>query len=407
VTVLNRRDVLKLAALAPAGAAVVQAVAHSEALAAPDASPVIKRYSTLGRTGERVSDLCLGAGQLSGGPPLVARALQMGLTYIDTAPDYGDSERTIGEGWRKAGVARDKFFITTKLCEPRPYPGHAPRRTPEKKLIEWVEGSLRRLKMDYVDNLFIHALGERGPTDIERLRDPDMLAAVETLKKQGKIRHLGCSSHGPFKPLECLKYAVESGKFDLIMPAYNLYKWPGLDEVLKLAQAKNVGVIAMKTLRGGEQAKEKGVLPAGNFAHNAFKWVWSNPAVNGLVVTIRNIPQLEGYAQASGGKLAALETESMTRMAALTSGTVCRIGCGDCLDRCSKGVQIPTVFRHDMYYREYPGEAARARAEYGQLSALGSGASVCATCTDQSCTNACSYGIPIRPAMLAAQKRLV
>ena len=262
-------------------------------------------------------------------------------------------------------------MITTKLCEPRPYPGHAPRRTPEKKLIEWVEGSLRRLKMDYVDNLFVHALGERRTDGHRAAPRPRHDGCGRGAEEAGQGEAPGLLVARPLQAarLPALRHRERQVRRD--HAPYNLYKWPGLDDVLKLAQAKNVGVIAMKTLRGGKQAEEKGVLPKGNFAHNAFKWVWSNPAVNGLVVTIRTIPQLESYAQASGGKLAMNETESLTRMAALTSSSVCRIGCGDCLDRCSKGVQIPTVFRQDMYYTEYAGEAGRARAEYGQLAALG------------------------------------
>ncbi len=402
---LNRRDMLKLSALVPAGAAVAGSLVGQIADAAPaDGQPTIKRYRTLGKTGQKISDLSMGGGSLAG-PALIAKALSLGITYFDTAPDYGDSEKIIGEGWRRSSVSRDKFHITTKICEARPYPGHAPKRTPEKKIIEWVEASLKRLRTDYVDNLFVHAVGERGPNDVDRLRDPEMLNAVEKLKKAGKYRFLGCSSHGPHKPLESLRYAIESGQYDVIMPAYNLYAWPGLDEVLKLAQAKNIGVIAMKTLRGGKQAKEKGVLPKGDFAHASFKWVWSNPAVAGLIVTIRNESVLDNYARASGGTLASYERDGLTRMAALTSSSVCRIGCGECLSKCPNGVSIPNVLRQDMYYTEY-GEVARARAEYAEFSADGLGASACLSCTDQRCVNACPNGLEIRPRMLGAHKRL-
>jgi predicted aldo/keto reductase-like oxidoreductase len=402
--VLNRRDLLKLAAMAPAGAATASTLLSCRAAADGKASPEIRRYRTLGKTGQKVSDLSMGGGSLSG-PSVIRRALEIGVTYFDTAPDYGESEKTIGAGWRSAGVSRDKFHITTKICRPGGYPGHAPPRSPEKKIIQWVEGSLRRLRTDYVDNLFVHALGERGPKDIERLKDPEMLAAVDKLKKQGKVRFLGCSSHGPHKPLECLRYAVESGHYDVIMPAYNIYKWPGLDAVLELARAKGVGVIAMKTLRGGKQARARGVLPKGPFEHAAFKWVWSNEAVAGLVVTMRSVSQLEDYARASGGKLAATERAELTRMAALTSDSVCRIGCGDCMSRCSMGVSIPSVFRHDMYYTDYA-DVAKAKGEYADLLRIGASAAACLGCSNQTCVGACPHGVPIRDGMIAAHGRL-
>jgi hypothetical protein len=402
---LNRRDVLKLAALAPAGAAASSALLGGRAVAEEKGDePHIRRYRTLGRTGQRISDLSMGGGGLSG-PGVIERALQIGITYIDTAPDYGQSEKFIGIGWRRSGVSRDKFHITTKICRPIGYPGHARPGTPEAKIIEMVEGSLRRLQTDYVDNLLLHALGERGPRDIERLKDEEMLNAVLKLKKAGKVRFLGCSSHGPYKPLDCLRYAVESGQFDMIMPAYNLYKWKGLDQLLALAKEKGVGVIAMKTLRGGKQAKAKGVLPKGNFAHAAFKWVWSNEAVAGLVVTMGRVEKLLDYARASGGTLARNERDELTRMAALTSDSVCRIGCGECLSMCPNGVVIPTVFRADMYYTDYA-DVSRARDVYRSLAEVGGAAAACAGCREQSCLGACPHGIAIREGMIAAHGRL-
>jgi hypothetical protein len=401
---LNRRDILKLAALTPAATASASALA-SQAFAAPGGQkPEIRRYRTLGKTGQKVSDLSLGGGNLSG-PKVVARALQIGVTYIDTAPDYNDSEKIIGVGWKRSGVARDKFHITSKFCRAGSYPKHVKLGTSKEELIRLVEDSLKRLQTDYLDNLFVHALGERGPKDVARLQDPEILAAAEQLKKDGKIRFLGCSSHGPHKPLECLKYAIESGRYDVIMPAYNLYAWKGLDEVLRLAHEKGVGVIAMKTLRGAKQARRKGVLPKGNFAHAAFKWVWSNENVAGLVVTIEGIGKLERYARASGATLAYHERRELERMVAATSDSVCRIGCGDCLSHCPKGVQIPTVLRADMYYTEYA-DLPKARGEYGELTEIGASAASCATCTEETCLGACPYGVAIRDHLVAAHERL-
>jgi len=399
---LNRRDVLKIAALAPVGAALGSSIIRN--VASAEKLPEIKRYKMLGKTGQKISDLSLGGGGLEG-PRVVQTALQMGITYIDTAPDYGQSEKNIGLGWKRSGVGRDKFHITTKICRPGGYPGHAKYPTTEKEVIRLVEGSLKRLQTDYIDNLFVHALGERGPKDIQRLKDENVLAAAQTLKKQGKIRFLGCSSHGPHKAVECLRYAVESGHYDVIMPAYNYYAWKGLKEVLETAKEKGVGVIAMKTLRGGKQARRKGVLPKGNFAHASFKWVWSNDAVAGLVVTMGTMRKLKNYAKASGQTLAEADAHDLSVMHAATNSDVCRIGCGDCLERCSQGVEMPTVFRADMYYTDYA-DTMKASSVYEQLAKRGADASKCGSCTNQTCVNACTYGVDIRSGMLEAHARL-
>jgi predicted aldo/keto reductase-like oxidoreductase len=147
------------------------------------------------------------------------------------------------------------------------------------------------------------------------------------------------------------------------------------------------------------------VLPKGNFAHAAFKWVWSNEAVAGLVVTMGTVEKLERYARASGGTLAFRDRDDLRRMAAATSADVCRIGCGDCLSSCPAGVNVPTIFRHDMYYADY-GDVERARGGYARLQALGESAAACFACASQACANACTYGVPIRDGLLAAHGRL-
>ena len=419
---MKRRDVLKVA-----GAAAGTLATHGlwRSVASAEKLPEIKEYRTLGKTGQRISDLSLGGGGLNN-PKTVAEALKMGITYIDTAPDYGRSEDTIGRGWKMSGVAREKFHLTTKICRPGGYPGHLPsyrQKASKAAIIEAVEGSLKRLRTDYIDNLFVHAVGERRPWkedgewrfDADRLKDPEMLEAVAELKKAGKVKFLGMSSHGPHGPPgpdgrrrseNSVRVAVESGLYDVIMPAYNLYAWKGLRDILKLAQEKQVGVIAMKVLRGGKQAKAKGVLPKrGIPQHNVFKWVWSNPAVAGLIITMPTLSRVKFFMKASGQKLAMHEGHELESMLAATSTDVCRIGCGDCVDKCSRNVDIPTAFRAD-YYDGDLGDTLKARALYDGLRTQGHDASACAGCTNQTCLGACTHGVNIRAGLLDVHSRL-
>jgi uncharacterized protein len=229
------------------------------------------------------------------------------------------------------------------------------------------------------------------------------------------VKFLGMSSHGPHGPPgpdgrrraeNSVRAAVESGLYDVIMPAYNLYAWKGLRDVLKLAQEKSVGVIAMKVLRGGKQAKAKGVLPKrGIPQHNVFKWVWSNPAVAGLIVTMPTLSRIKFYMKASGQKLAMHERTDLEAMLAATTTDVCRIGCGDCADKCSAGVDIPTAFRAD-YYDGDLGDTTRARTLYEGLAGRGADASACSGCTNQTCLGACGYGVNIRGGLIDIHSRL-
>ncbi|MFI5366545.1 MAG: aldo/keto reductase, partial [Candidatus Binatia bacterium] len=118
---------------------------------APQARPEwkeasIRSYRRLGRTNAMVSDISLGSGRINDAQ--VARyAIERGITYFDTAPDYSDnlSERVLGEAMKGH---RDKLFLATKFCV---RDGHLPNDTSVPKIIEAVEGSLQRLQTDHVD----------------------------------------------------------------------------------------------------------------------------------------------------------------------------------------------------------------------------------------------------------------
>ena len=125
----------------------------------------IKKYGTLGRTGLKISDISFGGGALNS-PTLMAKAVDMGVNYFDTAPDYGASEKNIGKYLRKSG-GRDKIYIASKFCDKEMYPGHLDTDAKESEYIEVVEDSLKRMNTDYMDIVFVHAMGEDS-RDYER-----------------------------------------------------------------------------------------------------------------------------------------------------------------------------------------------------------------------------------------------
>lgn len=396
---MKRRDFLKSTALAAA------AIAGSPLHAAcgtekSSGKPTVQCYQEIGKTGLKMSDISYGAGKLPS-PSMVLRSIDRGINYFDTAPDYGLSEKYIGEAMSR--IQRDKIILASKMCKPTGYPGHLPLGTKKKDYIVAVEESLKRLKTDYLDFCFIHAMGEMSKQKEEekkRLLDEEMLSAVAELKKAGKVRFLAVSSHGPKNMEGLLMEAVQSGHYDLIMMAFNFMKFPRIPEVMKEAHAREVGVIAMKTLAG---AKDMQMEPKGEeFAPAVFKWVLKHPEVNGLVITIKTVDDLDLYLQASGEKMTSADQEILDRYARRYDRQYCRTGCGDCEESCPRGVQIATAMRYQMYFKEY-GMEKRAMEGYAGLNA---DAGPCLGCEEPACVQACTYRLPVRELLCEAHQTL-
>jgi aryl-alcohol dehydrogenase-like predicted oxidoreductase len=155
----------------------------------------------------KISDISFGADRLSRGQEdLVLHALDLGINYFDTADTYrgGDSEVVLGKVLRRR---RDEVFVTSKVS--------AGAETKRDEIMQALDGSLRRLQTDYVDVYFNHAVNE-----IARLKNPEWYEFVDAAKKQGKIRFAGMSGHAGHLT-DCLDYAIDTGKFDVILCAYN------------------------------------------------------------------------------------------------------------------------------------------------------------------------------------------
>jgi predicted aldo/keto reductase-like oxidoreductase len=393
---MKRRDFLKVAAFTAAAA-----TAHPLHAETVSALPSVKTYRSIGKTGLKMSDISFGAGKLSAAS-MVLRAVDSGINYFDTAPDYGQSEKTIGEAMPK--IPRDKVIITSKLCNPQPYPGHLSLGTKKKDYIASVEGSLSRMKTDYLDFCFVHAIGEMSK-DLEaekkRLLDDELFEAAAEMKKAGKIRFLGTSSHGPNNMEELLMVAVKSGRFDVIQPSFNFMKFPKLPDVVKEAHKSGVGVIAMKTLAGAKDmnvAEQKGE----EFSHAAFKWVLKHAEISGLIITMKTAADLELYLKASGAAFSSADQEILDRYARMYSREYCRTGCGDCESSCPRGVEIASVMRYRMYFMDY-GMEKRAMESYALLK---HDASACIGCTNANCTGSCPHGLPVKEMLCDAHQSM-
>ena len=358
------------------------------------AAPGIRRHVTLGNTGLRVSDISFGSSR-SADPDLVRHAAARGVTYFDTAESYrgGRAEEAIGEALR--GM-RDRHVIASKH---KAWSGESRRQ-----MMSALEGSLRRLRTDYVDIYFNHAVN-----DVRRLQNPEWAEFTDRAIRDGKIRFRGVSGHGG-SLVECLDYALDHDLADIVLVAWNFAQDPSfyeklraqlhfvalqpeLGQAIERASSKGVGVIAMKALMG---ARINDMRPwetdGATFAQAAFRWVLSSPHVDGLVVSMTGTADIDEYVAASGsGPIGAADMRLLARYAARQGPRYCRPACNACETSCPAGVEIAEVLRTRMYDVDYR-DPELARADY---AALGAGARSCLACDGTPCLDACPHGIPI------------
>ncbi len=351
----------------------------------------IRAYRRLGRTNAMVSDISLGSGRIHD-VDIARAALDRGLNYFDTAPDYSDSlsERVLGEAMKGR---RDQVFVATKFCRAD---GHLPNETPVPKIIEAVEASLTRLQTDHVDLIHIHSCDR-----VERLLAPNIHEAFDRLKEQGKVRFLGVSTHTP--NLEAVaNAAIDSGRFDVMMLAYHFGMWPNFGHILEKAHAHDVGVVAMKTLKGAKHANlARFQDEAGVYSQAAFRWVLSNPAVSCLVISFYERQHVDEYLAASGTVLRPPDVALLERYDRLIAGDYCQPHCGQCLDACPHDLPINDVLRYRMYARDYGWREEGVR-HYARLAR---NASTCLGCPAP-CAGTCPIDVPIRQKMLDAHALL-
>ena len=176
-----------------------------------------------------------------------------------------------------------------------------------------------------------------------------------------------------------------------MMLAYHHGAWPRLGEIIDRAAQRDIGVVAMKTLRG---SMHKGLDwsrdERDSFTQASFKWVLSNPSVACLVISLWDSAQLDEFLYASGKPATRRDLAVLERYEALTAGGHCRPHCGACLDRCPEGLAIDDVLRQRMYFEHYGAEKEAMRL----YAALEKRADVCLGC-DAPCAGACPDGIPI------------
>jgi aryl-alcohol dehydrogenase-like predicted oxidoreductase len=207
----------------------------------------------LGRTGLKVSNLCLGAMTFANkdwgcdeptSKQIVHRFLDAGGNFIDTADGYsaGVSEEITG---RAIADRRQSVVLATKVFAPM---GTGPndRGLSRKHIMDAVDGSLKRLGTDYIDLYQVHGFDEQTPID-------ETLRALDDCVRSGRVRYIGCSNHFAWQLMKAVALSRELGlaRYDCLQPQYSLTTRAIERELLPLCIDQGIGVIPYSPLGGG------------------------------------------------------------------------------------------------------------------------------------------------------------
>ena len=298
------------------------------------------KYRLLGRTGLLVSELCLGTMTFYGkgfwevvgkqgqdlANEIVARSLDAGINFIDTANVYsfGESETMLGKAL--AGHARDEVIIATKVR------GRMSNEVnniglSRHQIMRSVEASLKRLNTDYIDLYQIHGFDPVTPLD-------ETLRALDDLVHQGKVRYIGASNLAAWQLMKALSYSEQHNlaRFESLQAYYTIAGRDLEREIVPLVQDQKVGIVVWSPLAGGlltgkfnrdgsgpdgtrrasfdfppvnkdrafdsvdvmrEIAEEQGV----SVPQIALAWLLHQPAVTSVIIGAKRLEQLEDNLQ--------------------------------------------------------------------------------------------------------------
>jgi len=381
------------------------------------------QYVDFGKTGIKVSRLGLGCMRLpysikdgknvydeEKSIALIHRAIELGISYFDTAPYYCDklSEVIVGKALKDG--KREKIYLSTK----NPIENDSGDDY-EKRL----ENSLKNLNTSYIDFYHFWGISLNDFTTKVRAKDGP-LERAKKLKAQGVIKHISLSFHDSGAGAEEGDHLIEilkmnEGVMESVLCQYNLMD-RNKEKAIALAHEMGLGTVIMGPVGGGRLGTPTKVildLLSGKFtssAELALRFVLSNDKVNVALTGVSSIAHLEENARVADNSAPLNATElahidTMMKENERLAGLYCT-GCKYCMP-CPEGINIPEIFTLMNYHKVYQiTEFARnAYTEIGKVPwKQYKNASACTECG--TCETKCPQGIHVRDQLKETHKTL-
>jgi predicted aldo/keto reductase-like oxidoreductase len=377
---LDRRNFLRTSMIGGASALFASA-SFARSSAADDnpkteIKPIIKRK--LGKTGIELPIVSFGV-MRADSPALVHAAIKEGIILFDTAHGYqgGKNEEMLGEILKD--YPRDSFVLATKV--PPEIKDNSDATI--KAFLEKLNISLKRLKMEYVDILYVH-----GPSSRDAVLLPAIVDAVTTAKKMGKIKHIGVSTHK--NEPEVIHAAIDSGVYEVVLTSVNFKQdhYPTVKEAIAKAAQAGIGIVAMKTMAGGFHDKER-KQPINCKA--ALKFVLQDENITTAIPGNTNFDQLAMNVSINRDLTMTAQEEADLLVSKSEGGLYCQ-GCKHCVANCPKRLPIPEIMRAYMYTYGY----RDSRQAQDLLISLNIPNNPCADCSQCSAKCAKNFAISER-----------
>ncbi|UCG87757.1 MAG: aldo/keto reductase, partial [Gemmatimonadota bacterium] len=278
--------------------------------------------------------------------------------------------------------------------------GFSRRRPPSRNMISnMLESSLRKLRSDYVDGLFIHSM-----ENMDALQNDAVFESFVRFKEEGKVRFTGFSTHNERKTLvECVDPRYEQ-VVDAVMLRYNHMEGEPIEPLIAAMRARGIGTIAMKTLAGGKHGRlERFVNDRMTYPQAAIGWVLANDDIDCAVLSMDSYSLVDTYVAASGRQPQRSDDSLLREYRDAVDHTYCRVTCTSCEISCPHNVAISDVMRHNMYLEDYR-QRRKAMDSYASLSEQRK-PFPCKGCRGY-CTEACPYGLPVQDRLLRTHQLL-
>jgi len=366
---LNRRDFLKSSALVTFTASVSPVALKATNKKEANEKNILNfnpkmRYRQLGNTNIYLSVISLGGIGLQ--IPVAHYAIDQGVNLVHISHKYSNGNSIINLG-KVLKEKRDKVYVALKAN------------------FDDIDPVLKTLNTDYVDFLMFNR------HSVSAVKDPRNIEIFEKYKQQGKVRFAGLTTHRDVKA--CVNAGLGIDLYCAIMPVLNQPNLEALNQELKIAYERGIGIIAMKTMKGITDPKLETAY---------LKKVLSNPAVTTVLKGFNTFNMFDSYMKAMQETLSYEEDVALYRYAQVNRSNNCMM-CGECERICPEGIEISTALRCKDYYDEQLHDFDTALATYQSIPSDKRISSVCRFC--RQCEEVCLNGINIVDRLEAAAGR--